>query len=137
MKKLLWLLIPVFGIVLTSCSAEEDIANPNTVTDIVTTGKWKVNTYIESNQDHTTDFAGYSLSFDRNGTVTATIGGTTYTGSWAEDKVLRRITFNFANPSPELERINNNPWGVADVKAALVNLSNNDTGSEFLGIGQE
>lgn len=136
MKKLLWLLIPVFGIVFTSCSAEEDIANPNTVTDVVTTGKWKVNIYIESNQDHTSDFAGYSLSFSRNGTVTATNGVTTYTGSWAEDRVLRRITFNFANPSPELERINNQ-WGVADVQAALINLSNNDTGSEFLGIGQQ
>lgn len=136
MKKLLWALFPVIGILFSSCGAEEDVANPNTVTDIVTTGKWKVNTYIESNQDHTSDFAGYTLSFSRNGTVTAVKGVETYTGSWSEDKILHRITFNFSNPTPELDRINNQ-WGVADVRAALVNLSDSDTGAEFLGIVQE
>lgn len=136
MKKLLWALFPVIGILFSSCGAEEDVANPNTVTDIVTTGKWKVNTYIESNQDHTSDFAGYTLSFSRNGTVTAVKGVEAYTGSWSEDKILHRITFNFSNPTPELDRINNQ-WGVADVRAALVNLSDSDTGAEFLGIVQE
>lgn len=136
MKKLTWLLIPLFGFMMASCGEDADLANPNTVTDVVTQGKWKINIYLDASQDQTSDFAGYSLGFERNGVVTATCNGTDCSGSWSEDRVTRKLTINFPNASPVLERINNQ-WSVADINAALIHLSNNETGNEFLGITQQ
>lgn len=136
MKKLLWLIVPVFGLIFASCANETDVANPNTATDIITTGKWKVNQYMNASQDQTSDFAGYSLSFSRNGTVVATYGGATYNGTWAEDATSRKLILNFTNATPVLERINNQ-WSVADIQAAMVNLSNDVPNTEFLAITQQ
>jgi hypothetical protein len=135
MKKLIYLLFPVTACFFISCSEEVDIANPNTVTDIVTQGKWKVDVYMDVNQDQTNDFAGYSFTFERNGTLIADCNGTNCSGTWTEDKVARKITLSFNNATPVLERINNQ-WSVAEVTAALVSLSNNQPDREFLGITQ-
>jgi hypothetical protein len=136
MKKLIYLLFPISACFLFSCSNEVDIANPNDVKDIITQGKWKVNMYVDVNQDQTSDFAGYSFIFSKNGTLIADCNGTNCNGTWTEDAVARKITLNFTNATPVLERINNQ-WSLAEVNAGLVNMSNNQPDREFLGIAQQ
>jgi hypothetical protein len=136
MKKLSYLLLPVFAWLFVSCSAEEDIANPITITEVVTKGKWKVDLYMDANQDQTNDFAGYSFLFEPNGTLSATFNGSNYTGTWTEDPVTRSLQLTFTNATTVLERINDK-WTVAELNPALINLSNNNPANEFLGIVQQ
>jgi hypothetical protein len=43
---------------------------------------WKVTQYIDSGKDETGDFAGYSFTFNTDGSFTAVSSSATYTGSW-------------------------------------------------------
>jgi len=53
------------------------------LTDIMENGPWLVASYIDSGSDETDDYAGYSISFNMDGTVEATNGGTTFSGVWS------------------------------------------------------
>lgn len=136
MKKLTWVLIPLFAFTIISCGEDADLGNPNTVTDVVTSGSWKVHQYVDASQDQTGDFNGYLFSFNRNGTLTVDCNGVSCTGTWTEDKATRKITLNINNPTAVLARINNE-WSVAEINAALINLSNNSPGGEFLAISRQ
>lgn len=71
------------------CSSDDDGDSNNNSQEIaqieneVESGTWRVSSFIDSGQDETNDFTGYNFTFDANGTLTATNGNTTYTGSWS------------------------------------------------------
>jgi heat shock protein HslJ len=136
MKKVLFYLSLPVVFLFASCTADDDYQAPDSVTEIVTKGKWKVDIYMDANMDQTNDFAGYSFTFSGNGGLTATANGNTYTGSWTEDAANRKVTINFANANPVLERINNQ-WTISELNYMLINLVNNTPQSEFLGIAQQ
>ncbi|MEZ4875478.1 MAG: hypothetical protein R2793_08515 [Flavobacteriaceae bacterium] len=82
----------VFSMVLafTACSQGEDPApfTPNETsadqtTQVAQSGTWRITSYIDSGQDETSDFSGYEFTFNANGTVTATKGGETVSGTWS------------------------------------------------------
>ncbi len=135
MKKLTWLLIPLIAFTFVSCGEDADLGNPNTVTETVTIGSWKVQQYMDAGVDQTGDFDGHILTFNKNGTLTVDCNGASCTGTWSEDKVSRKITININNPTAVLSRINTQ-WTVAEINAALINLSNTEPGSKFLGISR-
>ncbi|GAA4322796.1 hypothetical protein [Flaviaesturariibacter amylovorans] len=45
-------------------------------------GDWRVTKFVDSGQDETSNFSGYSFTFAASGTVTATNGANTVTGNW-------------------------------------------------------
>ena len=49
----------------------------------VESGTWRVTSYIDSGEDETNDFNGFSFNFESNGTVTATNESVTKTGTWS------------------------------------------------------
>jgi hypothetical protein len=136
MKKLTWLLIPLFGFMMASCGEDGSLGNPNTVSDIVTSGVWKVEAYTEMGQNYTNDFAGYTFSFVGNGSVTVSCNGTSCSGTWFEDVVTRKVSMNFINATPALDRINNQ-WAVAEINAAVVAMINNSPNEEFLSLTRQ
>lgn len=68
--------------IFTSCS-KSDITDI-TVADATAkaTGTWKVNYYYDNSDGVSNDFDGYSFVISDDGSVTATIGGTTHNGIW-------------------------------------------------------
>ncbi|WP_053990824.1 hypothetical protein [Mangrovimonas sp. TPBH4] len=90
MKKslLLALLTLGFSWILTSCSSDDDNNNSNNdaiieeVENIAESGDWIITSFIDSNEDETSHFTGYTFTFGSNGTLTATNGTTTHTGIW-------------------------------------------------------
>jgi hypothetical protein len=138
MKRLFYIIAPILGaFALASCSqTEQDITAFNTVTEVVTQGKWKVDIYLDANQDQTNDFAGFSFTFNRNGTVSATSVTDNYTGTWTENQVDRKLMIQFNTNNAALNKINDT-WNVTEVNFRFINLSNNNPQNEYLGIGQQ
>lgn len=80
--------ILVLGLIMTTaaCSKSDDTAAPASLTtaakqDIIT-DTWVVGSYIDNGKDETYRYTGYSFVFADNGTLTASIDGTTFTGTW-------------------------------------------------------
>ncbi|MBT8269936.1 MAG: hypothetical protein HKO67_03915 [Flavobacteriaceae bacterium] len=46
-------------------------------------GTWVITLYIDSGQDETNHYNGYSFTFNSNGTLTADDGNMTINGSWS------------------------------------------------------
>ncbi len=53
------------------------------VTNLVTIGSWHITSFVESGNDHTSDFNGYGFSFNENGSLIADNGSDTANGTWS------------------------------------------------------
>ena len=84
MKKLF--LIPILGIIFSSCTNSESTSDPvadlSTKTNMVAQSDWQVTQYTDSGKDETSDFAGYRFNFTTDGNFIASSSGQTYTGTW-------------------------------------------------------
>ncbi|MBF6641121.1 hypothetical protein IVB69_06490 [Flavobacterium sp. J49] len=52
-------------------------------TDVLTSGTWYISYYFEDDDDETSDFNGYTFTFNSNGTSTALRNGVTTNGTWS------------------------------------------------------
>ena len=83
------LLLLTMTLMLSTCSTNDDInINDNSleikeIKNAVQSGVWKITSYIESGVDETGSYAGYSFTFNTNGTLTATNGTNTVNGTWS------------------------------------------------------
>jgi hypothetical protein len=111
-----------------ACANVEDDVIYKSVTPVVTKGSWKVNLYMDANQDKTNDFAGYTFSFSGSGEVTAVKNGSTVQGNWYEDNITKRLLINLGSADPTLVSLND-AWDVSDVSTTNVNLQGNAAGS--------
>jgi hypothetical protein len=67
-----------FLVLTASCSRSLD--NP---TNVVVDGTWRVTLFTDSGNDETSDFSGYTFTFNSNGTVTAVKSGVSKNGTWS------------------------------------------------------
>jgi heat shock protein HslJ len=58
------------------------------IEDVVTSGTWKVTSFVEKNESITKQFSNYTFTFNTDGTITAKDGGNTYTGYWRSQKAI-------------------------------------------------
>lgn len=114
MKKQLILGLAMLGL-LTSCGDDDSTPATNSnsaaiaeIVNIARTGSWVVSSYIDSGNDETNHFTGYTFTFGLTGSVTATGNGNTYNGTWSvtddgsddDDNSSGDIDFNIAFSSP-------------------------------------
>ena len=72
---------------LASCS-NDDSSDDNSVTNVQNTvqaGTWRITSFIDSGDDETNHFNGFSFTFAGNNVLTASNGTSTYTGTWSID----------------------------------------------------
>src|SRR4051812_33740644 len=65
-----------------SLSNQQQIAAINAVNGTMMQGDWHVTYYFDTDTEETSNFSGYTFSFESGGVLTATNGSTTNTGSW-------------------------------------------------------
>ena len=53
------------------------------VTLIAQSGTWKITYFWDTDEDETSNFAGFVFDFKENGTITAVKGSTTVSGTWS------------------------------------------------------
>jgi len=140
-------LVFAFTFTVLSCSNDDDNSNSNTDTNQtniennVQAGTWRVTKFIDSGEDETSNFNGYSFTFNDNNTLVATNGTNSYDGSWSitdsnsNDDSIDDLDFNisFATPS-DFEELTED-WDIissTDTKIELIHVSGGNGGTDYL-----
>ena len=120
------------------------------VTNIATSGSWRITSYIDSGQDETHHYNGFSFTFNTDGTLTATDGTNTYTGVWSitddsnsnssdddsgsdDDDIDFNIMFNAPAPADFIELTDD--WDITSrstSKIELIDISGGNGGTDTL-----
>jgi len=128
-----------------SCSSDtvmtDNSAEIKQISDMATSGTWRITNYNDSGQDETSDYTGYNFTFNENGTLIATNGTNTYNGTWSvsddssSDDDPDDIDFNifFASP-PNFEDLSDD-WDIvssSSSKIELIDISGGNGGTDLL-----
>jgi hypothetical protein len=138
MKKLFSILMSAIFLmnIISSCKKSNDstpVSSP--INTIIAQGSWKVSLYSDKGNDETNNFVNDVFIFNSNGTVTATNGTNSATGTWSsgnDDSELKlHLNFGAALPFSEL----NDDWHVTQQNGALIKLedvSGGNGGADYL-----
>ncbi len=153
MKKFILLLaMPLLTFFLTQCSSDntdEDLQDPaivaQAVADLAISGTWVINSYIDSGTDETSDYNGYTFSFNADGSLVADNGSTTVTGTWsvtADDSSddddydsNDDIDFNIFFASPPVFEELTDDWDIvsrSSTRIELIDISGGDGSTDTL-----
>lgn len=128
-----------------SCSSDtvmtDNSAEIKQISDMATSGTWRITNYNDSGQNETSDYTGYNFTFNENGTLIATNGTNTYNGTWSvsddssSDDDPDDIDFNifFASP-PNFEDLSDD-WDIvssSSSKIELIDISGGNGGTDLL-----
>ncbi|MFP4846260.1 hypothetical protein [Winogradskyella sp. PE311] len=86
---------------------------------ILTDGLWIVASYTEDADDQTSDYAGYELDFNMDGSVSASNGSNTNNGTWSVFSSGNQMAIDFGTDMP-FEEFNDDDWDVISVSATEV-----------------
>lgn len=106
-----------------ACTGINKYTHGVSATPHITNGTWKVNLYIESQNDKTTALNGYALHFEPSGKFIATRGGKTITGNWAEDDISKKLTISLKTNDAALSGLSNN-WNVSNISNTGLSFQN-------------
>lgn len=117
--------IILLSIFFFSCSNDNSttpVITPASVSNVVTSGDWRVTLYVDSGQDETSNFSGYNFVFASGGSVVATKNGTSVSGTWSTllDDSQTKLVLNFATPANFIDI--SDDWHVIEQTANLIRL---------------
>ena len=132
-----------FVFLLASCTNGSDdvVPSQDALQQNVQSGSWKITSFIDSGNDETNHFNAYSFIFGTNGTLTATGGGSSLSGTWnitdsnsnddSVDDLDFNIIFNLGNDFDELSE----DWSVVSQSSSrieLIHVSGGNGGTDHL-----
>lgn len=99
--------------VVPSCKKFIDKQKENYLLNIITNGRWYLDSYIEDGVDQTALFTGYEFQFYKDEKVDAINGASVTSGTWKAD--ISNLTFTGAFPTgmEPLQRLNH-VWKITD-----------------------
>lgn len=133
--------ILMFSLTLMSsmCSNDDD-DNPNNnsqqiaqIEDNVQTGTWRVSSFIDSGENETSDFSSYDFTFNMDGSLVASNGTNTFTGTWSitddsnsddDSSSDDDIDFNIFFPVPDSSDFEdlNDDWDIVSTTSTRIEL---------------
>lgn len=142
------LVILCFTLIFSACSNNDDDGNVNDSSEqiaqlenTVQSGTWRITDFIDSGENETSDFTGYNFSFNSDGSLVATNGTDTLTGTWSvtDDSSSSDddIDFNIFFPVPDTNDFEdlNDDWDVishTSTKIELIDISGGNGGTDNL-----
>ena len=136
-----------FTLMSSMCSSD-DMENPNNnaqqimaVENTAKSGTWIISSFIDSGQDETNHFTGFSFTFANDGTLTATNGIETVQGTWSvtdsNDDSNSSIDFNilFSVPTSSVFDDLIDDWDIVTYNSnniSLVDVSGGNGGTDTL-----
>lgn len=124
-----------FSLMSSTCSSDDDNMPNSSVQDAVMvsqSGTWKISSFIDSGQNETNHFTGYTFTFEDDGDVTATNGSNTLTGSWSitnsnsndDSNDDSDMDFNIFFPVDESSAFEdlNDDWDISSYNENTINL---------------
>ena len=98
MNTLQKILLAVIILLAFACKKKETTGK--TVSETLSDGSWKVSFYQVSTIDHTSEFAGYTLVFKTDNTLSATNGSGSTGGTWNYDSNLLKFNMTIGSTTP-------------------------------------
>lgn len=123
---------------IVSCSTNEDDSTNTTVEiqqleSAAEAGTWRITNLVDSGEDETSDFNGYNFSFNTDGSLVATNGSATITGTWSvtRDDDDDDVDFNISFPVPDSNDFDdlNEDWDIVSYSDTIINLIDIDDDS--------
>lgn len=144
-----FLVIICFNLIFSACSNSDDHGDVNDnseqitqVENTVESGTWRITNFIDSGKNETSDFTGYNFSFNSDGSLVATNGTDTLTGTWSvtDDSSSSSnddIDFNIFFPVQDTNDFEdlNDDWDIisyTSVKIELIDISGGNGGTDNL-----
>lgn len=120
---------------VTGCGGGGGGGSAQALEDVLQDGEWFVQSYIDDGDDETSDYNGYVLTFNADGTVNAVNGATTLTGNWSVTSSSSGldVILDFGTQFPFDEF--NDDWDVSNFTDTLVELfdvSGGNGGTDYL-----
>jgi hypothetical protein len=113
----------LFLILFAGCQKDPiEQIQTNIVIQAMTSGQWKVTSFIKGSTNVTTDFANYKFQFKADKTVDAIVvssGAVEKTGSWDANADAKTITSNFTSASATLTLLNGT-WTITNNSMTFV-----------------
>ncbi|QBA64758.1 hypothetical protein [Muriicola soli] len=151
-KSIFYFTLISLAIVLSSCSSDNNDEEMQTssqsveaVSNLVVSGSWTITSYVDSGTDETSDYSGYSFSFNTDGSLEAVNGTTVITGSWSvtnddnsdddDYDSMDDVDFNiFFSAPPAFEELTDD-WDIASRSSnriELIDISGGDGSTDTL-----
>ncbi|MEQ3654903.1 MAG: hypothetical protein ABNH00_03460 [Dokdonia sp.] len=132
-------LLSLLFVACTTDEAEDDLQDDNQqaeqIESVAQNGSWRITNFNDSGQDETSDFAGYSFAFNSDGSLVATNGSNTQTGTWSvsdsssgssddDDYSDDDVDFNIFFPVPDSSDFEdlNDDWDVVSSSTSKIEL---------------
>lgn len=142
-----------FSLMSSMCSSDDDDGSPNNnsqqIAEIESTaesGTWRITNFNDSGQNETSDFNGYDFTFNSDGSLVATNGSNTLTGTWSvtddsnssddsssDDDIDFNIFFPVSDDN-DFEDLNDD-WDVVtttSTRIELIDISGGNGGTDML-----
>ncbi len=125
------LLIVCTLLVLNSCTkedsatklpSEDELLAGEVVEKQPSPGVYTITKFIDTGDDETAQFNGYTFEFKANGTLIATNNGQTYTGSWDLNNAETVMTINIAGTNA-LDDLDDDDWEVIRITNQRIKIS--------------
>ncbi|WP_369997140.1 hypothetical protein [Winogradskyella sp.] len=147
------LLMLSFSLMSSMCSSDDDDGSQNNnsqqiaeIENAAESGTWRITNFNDSGQNETSDFNGYDFTFNSNGTLVATNGSNTLTGTWSvtddsnssddsssDDDIDFNIFFPVSDDN-DFEDLNDD-WDVVtttSTRIELIDISGGNGGTDML-----
>ena len=130
MKKV-FLFLSICSIVFAGCTKEDA---PASVANAVTSGTWRVTHFSERSNNETSDFNGYTFTFQSNGKVLASKNGVIKEGNWSESTSSQKLIIDLGpkvsgnEPLGELS----DDWVIVTKTSTKINLADDNSSSNEL-----
>lgn len=117
-------------IAFLSCSRSND--ETPSAGDVVTEGNWRVTLFTDSGNNETSDFNGYSFSFNSNGSLVASSSSHNKSGTWNIDNSSNKFNINLGpkddtnKPFGELT----DDWKIISITTSEIKLTDDNPASE-------
>jgi hypothetical protein len=132
----LWVML---AMMIGCTNKNDDSVTPDNTSGTINQGNWKVTYFNDSGKDETNKFNGYTFTFSSNGTITATNGSITETGTWStgndDSQVKLYITFMGISPFAEIT----DDWHVIEQGSSVIKLedvSGGNGGTDYLNFSK-
>lgn len=113
-------------------------ADKLTAAQVLNSGTWRISYFWDKDHEETGDFNGYNFTFD-NGTVTASNGSSTVTGTYAEgtDDDTPKFIINMNTGTGPFDELNDD-WHVVEKTNTLIRLQeeSGSGGIEYLNFSK-
>ena len=120
------------SVLLSSCSKDASMvpsASTTSSTSVIeerkpAPGTYTISKFIDTGDDQTAQFNGYTFTFKKNGGLTATFNGQTFNGSWSLNSAQTVMTINIAGTNA-LNDLDDDNWNVVKISMTTIKISAN------------